>query len=203
MKPRYILAIITGTLSIIFLFIGIINVTYFKDELDIDMCKQLFGCTPEEFSTKDVDIHDETARFCTFSYVNKDGNLVLILSKKQQNAWVNSLEKDLNEIDKNYNVDISPDYREIILNGYSETLSEDLDKVNECYTKILVYCKHTTGRQDGASYIILKDGVSGEVLYRLNMLESSQENYTKNANEFNRILYEYEFGSISEKKDPS
>ena len=46
-------------------------------------------------------------------------------------------ENDINEIVKNYNVDISPDYREIILNGYSETLSEDLDKVNECYTKIL------------------------------------------------------------------
>lgn len=202
MKPRYILAIIAGTLSIIFLFIGIINVTYFKDELDIDMCKQLFGCTPEEFSAKDIDIHDETARFCTFSYVNKDGNLVLILSKKQINAWVNSLEKDINEIVKNYNVDISPDYREIILNGYSETLNEDFDKVVECYAKLWVYCGYTD-LPNGANYIVLKDGVSGEVLYRLNMLESSQENYTKNANEFNRILYEYEFGSISEKKDPS
>ena len=98
-------------------------------------------------------------------------------------------------------MDISPDYREIILNGYSETLNEDIVKLNECYFKLLECGKHT-GRQDCADYIVLKDGVSGEVLYRLNMCDP-QEIYTKNVNEFNRILREYEFGSISEKKDPS
>ena len=201
MKPRYILAIITGTLSILFLFIGIFNVTHGKAEIEPFMCKPIFGCTPEEFSAKDIDIHDETARFCTFSYVNKDGNLVLILSIKQINAWVNSIENDINEIDKNYNVDISPDYREIILNGYSETLYEDFDKVVECYAKLWVYCGYTD-LPNGANYIVLKDGVSGEVLYKINM-QDTQENYEKNVKEFDRILDEYEFGSISEKKDPS
>ena len=201
MKPRYILAIITGTLSILFLFIGIFNATHRKIELEPFMCKPIFGCTPEEFSAKDVDIHDETARFCTFSYVNKDGNLVLILSKKQINAWVNSIENDINEIDKNYNVDISPDYRDIILNGYSETLNEDFDKVVECYTKLSVYGAFTY-QPNCANYIVLKDGVSGDILYKINM-HDKQENYDKNVTEFDRILDEYEFGSISEKKDPS
>jgi hypothetical protein len=201
MKPRYILAIITGTLSILFLFIGIFNVTHRQIELEPFMCKPIFGCTPEEFSAKDVDIHDETARFCTFSYVNKDGNLVLILSKKQINAWVNSIENDINEIDKNYNVDISPDYRDIILNGYSETLNEDFDKVVECYTKLSVYGAFTD-QPNCANYIVLKDGVSGDILYKINM-HDKQENYEKNVTEFDRILSEYEFGSISEKKDPS
>ena len=112
MKLRYIIAKICGVLSIVLFFIGIfiiiINLTHVKEELDVYMCKHLFECTPEEFSAKDVDIYDETDGFCTFSYVNKDGNLVLILSKKQRNTWVNSLENDINEIDNNYNVDISP-----------------------------------------------------------------------------------------------
>lgn len=201
MKPRYILAIITGTLSILFLFIGIFNLTHGKIELEPYMCKPIFGCTPEEFSAKDVDIHDETARFCTFSYVNKDGNLFLILSIKQINAWVNSIENDINEIDKNYNVDISPDYRDIIFNGYSETLNEDFDKVVECYAKLCVYGVFTE-LPNCPNYIVLKDGVSGDILYKLNM-QDTQENYEKNVKEFDRILSEYEFGSISEKKDPS
>lgn len=200
MKTRHILAIICGALSILFFFIGIFNVTHAKAEIEPFMCQLLFECSPEDFSAKEVNIHDETSKFCTFSYVNKDGNLVLILSRKQINAWVYSLERDINAIDNDYNVDISSDYQNIIINGYSETLTEDVDKAAECYAKLWVYCGYTD-RID-ANYIVLKDGVSGEVLYKLNM-KDTRENYAHNSKEFDRILAEYDFGSISEKNDLS
>ena len=66
------------------------GLTYSSWELPYENCMYLFQVTPEEFMNTEFEFYDETGDFRKTAYINKNGNLVLLLSSKQQKAWINS-----------------------------------------------------------------------------------------------------------------
>ena len=120
-----------------------------KHSIQPVFCKELFGCTPEEFFDKDFNVDDLTQDIHKYSYINSKGDLVLFLTDEQKEAMLNleSLQT-AQKIFDNPRIDVTSNYGKITVIAYKETVYDDLNLIYDNINKL--------------SYIRFLMGVSGE-----------------------------------------
>lgn len=131
-----------------------------------ERCQGVFGCTPKEFFDLELDIYKDVEDFRADARISSEGYLILLLSKPQRDALINS---DLFDcFSDNPNVEASCENRSgsVIVNGYAETAYEDAKDSLIIAEKVYAYLllKYELEKKVTLNYVI-RDGVTGEVFY--------------------------------------
>lgn len=130
------------------------------------ICKALFDCSPQEFFDLELDIYQNIIDFRTNARVSPEGNLVLMLSKKQRLALINS---DLFDFSDYKNVEISYEDKTVIVNGFAETAYEDIKAsliiADRVCVKLLL--EDDINDEEAQIQYIIRDGVTGEIVYSI------------------------------------
>ncbi len=86
---------------------------------------------------------------------NLSGKSILRLTQVQANAWCLSLQEDVRNAEKQYNIEVSDDYSTITIYGYKETVYRDVVKAQELEAKNVLI--RSFKRQDYLCNLIMKD----------------------------------------------
>lgn len=187
LKPLYIvLAIVLG---IILIGVSFDFLSTGQLVIPADECEDVLGCTAEEFFDKELDFYNEVGDFRKRARINKQGDLVLRLTQVQANAWCLSLQEDVRNAEKQYNIEVSDDYSTITIYGYKETVYRDVVKAQELEAKNVLI--RSFKRQDYLCNLIIKDGLTGKIVWSDDMYDPDQFDY---------IVRNYKYGSIIEKE---
>ncbi|MBE6660036.1 MAG: hypothetical protein E7605_01350 [Ruminococcaceae bacterium] len=157
-------------------------------------CEKLFGCTPQEFFELELELYDETRDFRKLAYVDKQGQLVLLLTQDQIDVWLPLLKQDVIDAERrNDNIDISDDCATITVSCYNETVYSDVQEAVDITHKMAIISFLNTG--DYSYEFVIKDGLTDIIVLALSPLkEDSLE-------KINEVLDRNTFGSISEKNE--
>lgn len=186
LKPLYIVLAIA--LGIILIGVAFDFLSTGQLVIPADECEDVLGCTAEEFFDKELDFYNEVGDFRKRARINKQGDLVLRLTQVQANAWCLSLQEDVRNAEKQYNIEVSDDYSTITIYGYKETVYRDLVKAQELEAKNVLI--RSFKRQDYLCNLIIKDGLTGKIVWSDDMYDPDQFDY---------IVRNYKYGSITEK----
>lgn len=159
--------------------------------INLQTCQEIFGCTPQEFLNSKSDSNGETKALGRFAYVDMRGNLVLLLTRKQCNAWVEELQQYIYNAESINNIDVSDDCSKITIYGYEETLEEDLAKATQLTYRMQLIRLMKSGNTSYES--ILLDGITGEVVMTMHV--------DNNGNKSSDVNRDHKFSSISEKSE--
>ena len=187
LKPLYIVLAIA--LGIILIGVAFDFLSTGQLVISADECEDVLGCTAEEFFDKELDFYNEVGDFRKRARINKQGDLVLRLTQVQANAWCLSLQEDVRNAEKQYNIEVSDDYSTITIYGYKETVYRDVVKAQELEAKNVLI--RSFKRQDYLCNLIIKDGLTGKIVWSDDMYDPDQFDY---------IVRNYKYGSITEKR---
>lgn len=186
LKPLYIVLAIA--LGIILIGVAFDFLSTGQLVIPADECEDVLGCTAEEFFDKELDFYNEVGDFRKRARINKQGDLVLRLTQVQANAWCLSLQEDVRNAEKQYNIEVSDDYSTITIYGYKETVYRDVVKAQELEAENVLI--RSFKRQDYLCNLIIKDGLTGKIVWSDDMYDPDQFDY---------IVRNYKYGSITEK----
>ncbi len=93
-------------------------------EFSPKMSLAFFGRDPEGFLNTDYDFYDTCEDFRKHAKINKKGNLVLRLTKEQEEAFLQSCDSDLEEFERIKGVHISNDYTLLLVSGNKEEVTD-------------------------------------------------------------------------------
>ena len=157
------------------------------------VCPDILGCTPEEFFDLEFDFYNEVGDFRKSARINKEGDLVLYLTRKQAKALIESLQQDLCDAENQYNIEVSEDYSVITVYGYEETYYEEgliAFKLVHKMTAIRIL------KGEKPSYkCVLKDAITEEVVMTVGEDDNGEKFHTNNP--------DHKFSSITEKDKSS
>ena len=186
LKPLYItLAVILGVVLVVVCFDFLS-----RSELVVPAgaCKDVFGCTEEEFFDKEFDFYNKVGDFRKTSRINKQGDLVLRLTLTQANTLCLYLQEEVHNAEEEYNISVSDDYSTITIYGYKETVYKDAVKAMSIGQKAITI--RTLKGKDYLCNYVIKDGATGKDLW-IDGVNSPDE--------FDYIVRNYNFSSITEK----
>ena len=143
-------------------------------------CQSVFGCTPEEFFDLELDIYKTVEDLRNDASISSDGDLILIFTKSQRLALMNSELFDYSEYP---NIEVSYEDRYVIVNGFAETVYEDTKASLEIADKVCMYLmlQNKPGTEIVVDYII-QDGVTGKTYYSMTW---PQQEWHISLNEYN------------------
>lgn len=101
-------------------------------------CTKIFDCTPSEFFDRDLDFYEKTGDFREKSYIDENGSLVLVVTKKQGKLWLKT--KWLNsfvELEELVNAQINSDGTKMTIYISPET-KKGGEKFDECVELLLI-----------------------------------------------------------------
>ena len=130
---------------------------------DID-CPNMFGCTAQELFDKDLEEMGTPESLLDHATVNKYGDLVLYLSKKQQQEWKDSPFMDI--VGKDPFIEVTPNYKQITVFGYEEYVMRDVKKSSTLVDRMIVMqVLNGTPQEEAQIRYILKDGKTGHIFF--------------------------------------
>ncbi len=129
-----------------------------------ETCTYMFGCTAEELFSKDLKELGLPESLLDHARIAKNGNLVLYLSKTQQQEWRESPFMDIVGTDPF--IEITPNYKQITVLGYEEYVMRDVKKSFTLVDRMLVMqLLNGTPQDEMRIRYILKDGKTGHVFF--------------------------------------
>ncbi len=127
-------------------------------------CPDMFDCTPEELFSKDLEELGLPESLLDHARINKDGDLVLYLNKKQQQEWKESPYMDIVGTDSF--IEVTPNYKQITVFGYEEYVMRDAQKSFTLIDRMLIMqVLNGTPQEEAQIRYILKDGKTGHVFF--------------------------------------
>lgn len=128
------------------------------------------------------------------AYVDKHGQLVLLLTQDQIDVWLPLLKQDVIDAERrNDNIDISDDCATITVSCYNETVYSDVQEAVDITHKMAIISFLNTG--DYSYEFVIKDGLTDIIVLALSPLK--EDSHKK----INEVLDRNTFGSISEKNE--
>lgn len=121
-KKTLIIAACVGIILCVALFLTQSQLTTYEFSPEVSLA--FFGRTPEEFFDTYYDYYETCEDFRERAEINKDGNLVLRLSKEQEDAFLKSCDSQIEEIKKIKGVYISDDYKLLSITGDKNEVAE-------------------------------------------------------------------------------
>lgn len=97
--------------------------------LSPNACKHLLSNSPKEFMDSDSLLYDSCEDFRKHAYIDKEGNLVLSLSREQKDAWLSFWGGYDEEQFRELGLTTSNGYAECLFKGYSEDVSRLLPNI--------------------------------------------------------------------------
>ena len=127
-------------------------------------CYSLFGCSSKEFLELELYIYDEVGDFRKKATVNKDGSLLISLTKKQKEALSEYLLADPKKGISETKIEVSQDYSIVTAFCFKETKNTDISNAFSVLERIF-FAKYLLGNVDNVKFTVeLKDGVSEETV---------------------------------------
>ena len=160
-KIPVVLMVIGLTISIVSLIMLAINAFTVQITVPYEGCDFMFGCSTEEFFDRDLELYKEIGDLRKFAYIAKNGELNVIVTRKQANLWANILEQQIREIEKTHaNIEVSSDCFAIVVYSCAETFDEDENAVVD--VMILSTYIRTLRRSEDLIHFTSKDAATGK-----------------------------------------
>ena len=168
-KRSWIKALVISLVSVCLVAAGVLVTVWFAGGYktiiiyDID-CPYMFDCTPQELFSKDLKELGLPESLLDHAKINKDDDLVLYLSKKQQQEWKDSPFMDI--VGKDPFIEITPNYKQITVFGYEEYVTRDAKKSFTLIDRMIVMqVLNGTPQEEAQIRYILKDGKTGHIFF--------------------------------------
>ena len=133
-----------------------------------ELCQSIFGCTPEEFFDLELDIYAEAGDFRYKAKIESNGYLVIYLNPMQKRAFADS--SLLTDYGDNPRIEVSYEDKYVIVNGFEETVGDDITEslviARKIYVRLIINGEISGDVNDDSSpqlKYILRDGVTKEV----------------------------------------
>lgn len=124
MKNRKTLTFIICIATVIFVIYFFTQFQRTTYEFSLKTSLAFFGRDPQAFFDTYYDYYNTCEDFRTRAEINEKGNLVLRLNKKQEEAFLQSCDSQLEEIKRIKGVEISDDYRLLLIIGNRHEVAE-------------------------------------------------------------------------------
>ncbi len=115
-------------LVLVFIIVAVVLLTGCQNtqeyRIHAQQCERVFDCTPKQLLKSEHDCLDTVGDFRKKSYVDRNGNLVLVLTESQKKAMIEWL-VEFPEIKDRTDVDVSEDLSSITIYYLPETFTED------------------------------------------------------------------------------
>ena len=137
-----------------------------------DCAIALGGLTPEEFVDYESEWYTPSVSPEKRAHIDEDGNLVLYLTDEQKEEMrdAGSLKDQYQNALNNDNIEMSDDYKTIIVNCYAETVFGDIyDAFGASFCLRTYQFVDGIEPKDISIDLILKDGVTGEIKYTIKL----------------------------------
>ena len=131
----------------------------------------LFGTNPEDFFKIDRDFYSDCEDFRKHAKIDENGNLVLKLTKSQENALLKAEDSNIEKTKKNPGIIILDDYSEIIVTGDREQIADilwnefDILTITDMANRQLFSGKNPS---EISIKVTVIESISNEILYTAN-----------------------------------
>lgn len=144
-----------------------------RHEFGPDVCYYMFGCNPEEFFNHEFEFYEETGDFRKTARIDRDGNLLIKLSKKQERIWmesdwINAVYDAMGRTD----LKVSPDLKVITIHRTENIEEESIKEIISTTNSIVVrihFINGSNGDMNANITIIDKSIETGEEIGRLDL----------------------------------
>lgn len=131
-KTTLIIVVFFGVILCIALFLIQAQLTTYEFSPEASLA--FFGRKPEDFFDTYYDYYETCEDFRERAKINKAGNLVLRLSKEQEDAFLKSCDSQIEELKKIKGVYISDNYELLSITGNKKEVAEIIANEMSCLT---------------------------------------------------------------------
>lgn len=144
-----------------------------QHEFESNACYYMFGCNAEEFFNQEFDFYEETGDFRKTARIDRDGDLLIKMSKKQERIWMesdwfNAVYDAMGRTD----LKVSPDLKVITIHSTENIEEESIKEIRSTINSIVVrihFINGSNGDTNANITIIDKSIETGEEKGRLDI----------------------------------